>query len=487
MGETTESLIKVTNHIRGLLLDQKNRSLIVNSVSSEKEFHFIYNFSVKHLNSKAKEIDDALDLLSTEEITILNDMLQGVINLCKDEWVGDRNPVDIIKDASLRRICSLCGQKNNKWVYNIKNKFNRNQMNVGSTCIDEFPSIELQRGKTRSMLEKEALKKSRLQDLTIEFPGIENIVLNWSKEVDQFEVLIPSEIDNPFQELGIELKGIFDDFIAGKKDSELIGDIKLILENRKDFISSMREYEEGHRDNEYIVSRKMVNWLRRHGKDQTIETLKQTGYVTYKTVSGIHEPEFLLKIAKNMNLMFDNTEIEIIELDHEMKGFVIKPLKRMGLKLICPFDRFLGNFSWVLFGENNHARFSVTNIFKSSKIYGRKSVEMVANELRYRVNNSQLSISLYDSSHNDYLDLNEIDIYDKKTKKVTVLNLMNFLEKFKIYAFGIVEVDMDEIRWYLERLDKSMYRIHTPEELRQLREAGRDMNKRFNDDGDEDE
>lgn len=485
VGETTESSIKVAAHIRNLLLDQKNRSLIVNSVSSEKEFHFIYNFSVKHLGSKAREIDDALFSLNTEEITILNDMLQGVIKLCKDEWVGDQNPVEIINDDSLRKICSLCGQKNNKWVFNIKNRLNGNKMNVGSSCIDEFPSIELRRGKTRSMLENEALKKSRLQELTVEFPGIENIVLNWSKEVGQFEVLIPDEIDEQFQELGNELKGIYDDFIANKKDSELFSKINLILESRKGFISSMREYEEEHRDKEYIVTRKIVNWLKRHGKDQAIKILKQTGYVTYSTVSGIHEPEFLLKIAQNMNLMFDDTEIEIIDLDHEMKGFVVKPLKRFELKLICPFDSFLSNFSWVLFGENSHARYNVTNVFKSAKIYGRKSVEMVADDLRYRVNNSQISISLYDSSYNDYLDLNEIDIYDKKTKKVTVLNLMNFLEKFKVYAFGIEEVDVAEIRWYLEHLDKSKYRVHTPKELRQLREAGRDMSKRYRDDDDE--
>jgi len=481
MAETTEVTIILSEHIRTLILEKKNRSLIVNSVSSKKEFQFIYGFSVKHLTSRAKEIDEALELLNEEEIIILNDMLQGVINLCKDEWVGDYNPVEIINDDSLRKVCSLCGQKNNKWVFNIRNKINNNKMNVGSSCIGEFPSIELQKGKTRSMLEKEAMRKSLLQDLTLKFPGIEKVVVNWEKEVDRYEIMIPYEIEEPYQRIGIELKGIYDEYLIGSKDENIYKEIEEYLTKRKDFISAMEEYVKEHRESEYIVTNKIVKWLKEHGKNQTIETLKQTGYVTYDTASVIHEPDFLLKVADDMNFIFTDTEIEIIDLDFEMKGFVIKPLKKNDFNLICPFDRFIGNYTWVLFGENGHAKFSMQNIFKSTKIYDRKSVDIIVNDLIYRINDAHISLSLYESSLNDYYELNQLDIYDNNTKKVTVTNLMNFLQEFKIYAFGIKEVDMDDIRSYLSNLNPSMYKVYTPKQLRELREAGREISKIYSD------
>jgi len=72
------SKITLSEICRDLLLDRKNRALLVYSESCKKTLPDIYNFAKKHLDADANVIDVSLSSLTTKEIIIFNDMLQGV-------------------------------------------------------------------------------------------------------------------------------------------------------------------------------------------------------------------------------------------------------------------------------------------------------------------------------------------------------------------------------------------------------------------------
>lgn len=476
MPETSKILVSEPS--RKLLLDKKNKSLLVNSFHCKDKFSFLYKFSLEHIDSDASAIDMAIDKLSKEEIIMINDLLPGVLNICKNEWVGRENAVEIIIDEHKRESCSLCGKKNNKWVYNIVNKVSGVKMNVGSTCIGEFPSIELGANKTKTQLEKEAERKHILSGLTLKFPGIENIVDTWKKRAEEYEVLIPVNIESPYLKIGEELKEIFNSYLVNKGNTEDINKIESHLKERNEFLSKMAEYENAHKSNKYIVNRRIVNWLKAKEDYKTIDALKKTGYVTYELASRIEERLFLEEILKDFNQVYSEAGIELIGYDEEKKSFIIKPFKDFNVKLICNTKKFIDYFGWVLFDEERNAAFNLINIFKASSIYDNKSIELIVQSLRDVLRSSIYTLSLYEDKYVDFMSTNQIDLIYKKDDVVKVINLNKFLEEFKIYSFNIKKLDFKEIDVYLEHLTLAENKTYTRKELRELRQSGKDMGKR---------
>jgi hypothetical protein len=470
--------VKVSDICRELLLDKKNRSLLINSdITKNEEFIFLHEFATEYLDKDSKEIDVALELLDTDNIYFINDMLQGLINLCKAEWIGDNNPVEIITDPSKRKKCSLCGAPNNKWVYNIKNKINKRKMNVGSTCIGEFPSMEFMVGKTRSYLEKEAEKKIRLKDLTLRFHGIERIVSTWTSELDKYSILIPYELETPYLEVGDKIKKVFDDFINKKVDENCFSEIEGFLNERDYFLDAMREYEEDHEDDDYIASRKVVNWLYNKGDLQTIESLKSTGYITYMTATSIYEKSFLTKVMEDLNFTFEDTGVSIAGLNEEYQSFIIKPFKNEELKLYCSYQNFISYFGWSVFGEKQNAAFNLANLFKISRIRDRRSIDNIISNLKNTLRGTTFSVSTYSNRDYDYFTLNELDIFNKKTEKYTLVKLREFVDRFKSFAYKLGRDTVEDIIYYLEDIPTGERREFTRSQLRDLRTASKEMDK----------
>nr|BDD43639.1 hypothetical protein 8 [Bacillaceae bacterium] len=471
--------MKIDDRIRELILERKNRAIIANSESSRKEFQFLFNFCFQNLDNGAKEIDNNLEKLTQEEVTILNDMLQSVLNLCREEWIGDSNPVEIIDNPKFRKHCSLCDQPNNKWVFNIVNKFSRRKMNVGSTCIDHFPSITLKVGKTRSQLEREAEKKSRLQKITVQIPGIEREVINWNAQLDDFDILIPLKLEEPYVVLGEELKKLFDGFLDGKRDTSVIERIKEILNQRAMMIQEMIKYCDEYRNKKFVATREIVNWLKRRDQISVIEKLKETGYVTVDTAPNIHEKGFIETFISDINNICNqqSLSISILGTDVDHKNFIVEYIiNRNSIKLTCPLKNFLTYFSWIVFDGKQVARLDQHNIFKVCNITDKTSLEIVVSELKTLFKGTKYSISVNQTSE---FHSNEIDIINKKSDKVYVLNLNNFINEYKTMAFGIKEMNKkDLINDVKDFISKSNHKVYTRKELRELRSAGREFNKR---------
>lgn len=50
------------------------------------------------MDSPSNEIDKGFNYFTKDEIILFNDTLANVINQCRDEWIGDVNPYEIIED-----------------------------------------------------------------------------------------------------------------------------------------------------------------------------------------------------------------------------------------------------------------------------------------------------------------------------------------------------------------------------------------------------
>lgn len=471
-----ETKINIHDYIRELVLERKNRALIANSESSRKEFQFLFNFCFQNLDNDAKEIDIILDNLNQEEVIIMNDMLQSVLNLCREEWVGGSNPVEIINDPNLRKRCSLCNAPNNKWVFNIINKISGRKMNVGSTCIDHFPSITLKVGKSKTQIMREVEKQVRLQDITLKIPGIERAVQSWNVVLDDFDIIIPSNIEKTYVHLGENLKQLFDEYLEGKNEISIIDQIKEIMQQKELMLQKMTIYCDESRDKKYIATREIVNWLKRNDQYSVIEKLKETGFVTENTAPNIKEKHFIENIIWDINEYCEENKLDlkILGVDVDNNKFVIQSINRIILE--CSIGKFLTYFSWVVFNAESGIRFNLVNVFKACSIMEKPSQDIIINEIQKLLKGTNYSVSVNDSSD---IHSNDIYIADRKINKVHVLNINKFINEYKVLAFGIKRITTKELVADIEDfISKTEHKTYTREELRELRKAGREFNKR---------
>lgn len=112
--------------------------------------------------------------------------------VCK-EW----EMVDLIDDNKPLE-CSLCGQKDTKKKYYIKNKLNGTVLNVGSTCINNFDDISGIDGKSRQEIEKEWKIRNRDKYLNEKYPGIISKIDNWSKNINQIPTIIKGNFEKEY-------------------------------------------------------------------------------------------------------------------------------------------------------------------------------------------------------------------------------------------------------------------------------------------------
>ncbi|MDF2789851.1 MAG: hypothetical protein K0S80_2949 [Neobacillus sp.] len=459
---------------RKLILDRKNRSLIVNSESCKGNLPEIFEFMVKNLDKSADEIDLELEKLDDDETNTLNEMLQGVVNLCKDEWIGGNNPVEIIEDESKRKHCSLCNQPNNKWVFNIRNKINGKKMNVGSTCIDEFPSIELRRGKTRSQLQKEAERLAWNKQVTHYYPGILKKIENWDSQVNNYEILITNDLVNPYLEIGEKIKDIIEDYKSDRSVEDRMDLINSLLVEAEKCDCAIGEYVEENRESEFVVTRNIVKWLRKRNDLQTLDYLKRDGFIDSKTISMIYEHNFITSIVDRLNFIFDDINVMIVHCNFEKNGFVIKPYKNSSIKLFSKFKDILSCYGWILVGDSKYnAKVSLKNIVRISTYSDSSTLSKIIDVIGEQLKKVNI-FSLLNNETVDYIELGEIDIYDNKEQMVYVTPLIDFFNQYKIQIFNLENFDEKDLKSYLKERGKKYSR----KELTELREVSREYESR---------
>ncbi|ARF70731.1 hypothetical protein B7C51_24990 (plasmid) [Paenibacillus larvae subsp. pulvifaciens] len=461
-----------------LLKDKKKRNLLVNS-ESIKGYKTLYQFLLENEEINDKIIESKLS--DHDKITV-NDMFPNIIKLCQDEWKEEDDnlliPYEILEGEN-RKKCSLCGQ-NNKEIYYITNKFNGKKLNVGKICVKEFALNSFKDKKTRSQWNKEAKRNLRLQEINSIYNGIEKIVTNWDEELKKFELLIPSFFEKPYLKLGADIRKCFNDYLDKVIDKSVFEKIGMFLDQRSELINQMQMYCDENKDKDFVVNRKIVEWLRNNNDQQTIELLKNTGYVTVDTVHKINETEFLLEITKKMKSHLSSINMSIRGIDEDRESFIIKPSLFSDEKILCKYEVFLNNFGWVLFGEKpkNKPSFIRKNIIIVSRVYDRKTCELILLELGRLLAYSTSKISIYFDEENenrydydyDFYENNQLDLWDKRKNKIVVVRLSDFLKEFKLYALEVQDKDEVEKRLlkFVDFLPRETH-WYTKEEIRDIR------------------
>ncbi|ALS23174.1 hypothetical protein [Paenibacillus naphthalenovorans] len=443
------------------LTEKKNRSLLYHS-ETIKHYPTLYRFIIEN-----EDITEELirEKLSEEDLKTVEHLMPQIFKNCQDEWKSDDTkpyPLEILTGDNWIR-CSICGTKN-KEIYYIHNKISGQKLNVGSTCINYFLIDSMLDGKTKGQIKREASRIQRLSVLNQRYPGIGEIISNWNEELHKYEVLIPTSIEEPYLQLGEEVRQQYEDYLNGKEIS--VDLFEEYLEKQQQFLRDMENYNDAHKGNKFVVTRSIVNWLNRTSQNTVLEKLKETGYVTYSLAPKILEQRFIESLIPEINKHLAPINAVIIGTDEDTKSFIIKPFENLDVKLSLKYEKYLDIFGWKLFGEPQKGAIILYNIFYLSRVADDDSRLIILRELSKKL--SSVNMHLRFEGKYDYLGYNEIDIVDRKTDTVMVTKLNEFTEDFKHLAFDLGNKSISEIVNYFNRPEHKKY---STRELRDIRSS----------------
>ncbi|AYK05306.1 hypothetical protein [Brevibacillus laterosporus] len=447
---------------RQKLKDYEVRSLFFYSEYVKEEFPNIYQLVEEHQsNTRAIEMS-IIEQLPAEDLRIVDNIISDIIIRCKNEWEGSPVPYEEIEGKDSIP-CSLCNAPTKK-IYHIKNTLSNRIINVGSTCIDQFLMDDKLAGKTKAQLRKEGERAKRLTYINEKFPGIKQLLERWDDELQKYDVLLPNILSRPYQDIGDEVRYQFQSYIDGNYQEEVFRDIEYGLQQQENFIEEFRKYNSEHMNNKFVVTSKIVLWLKKHGDLKTLEELKESGYVSYNTAANIHEPEFILKIIQEVSHFFTEQKITILGTDQDSGGIILQITIGQDIQLVCKFKSFLNHFRWIVFNERQFVAVNLYNILYFSEPYNQRSFDLLIEKIKDQLNDCLINLNLTYYHQQDH----DLDLYDKRIEKYLTVDRKDFIKQFKTLL--IKPENTDDIIDYVDELVRQGRKYQTWDDLKSLRE-----------------
>ena len=187
------------------------RILLKSEIIKEKEYEWL-KILLEESNDYTVKTSQLANLEDKHQTFLTSSLYKNLYKNASDEW-----KIDHLDDTEEKLECSLCGQKDTKKKFYIKNKINNTMLNVGSTCINNFMDIRDINGKTVAEVNKEWERQQRIKVLNDKYPGIIEKIDNWNKKIEEIPTIINGNSEYEFDRLYNQIQELYNKFIKKKK------------------------------------------------------------------------------------------------------------------------------------------------------------------------------------------------------------------------------------------------------------------------------
>lgn len=427
------------------ILSNQHRVLLANSEVTKED-----PFLLKVINYDIEINDKNIKNFSPEEQQIIKSIPE-TIKIAETEWIG--NPVpEIILDGDERINCSLCGT-DNKLIFYIQNQRNGVKLNVGSRCITKFTIMENQGLNIKSII-REATKARRIKIIDARYPEVRVRLNHWRTKLNEFEIMIPNNIEKKYLWLGNEVSKIFDKYIKSNIKEPDLEIFQSLFKQADHELDKINEYVEIHKNDKNIVTKELEGWLKNHGFNHAITELKKTGTITINNAGYINEPSYMNKFAQKVNNLPGKPylcSIDTKTLDYvlEIKGYEDIELHILPRYLIQSFGNFL---------FNNKVDINIKELLKQSKIIDIKSVSAFIKKSEIYLKQINAFISYSD------LDNNTLTVGRLDEDIFVEINLGSYINYLKMIVFKHESLDIRSFKNFIFSRPQ-----HTKKELDNIR------------------
>ena len=414
----------MTSKNTNALVTKEQINLLVNS-ECVKRYHNLYVLLklYKSIN-KAIYLNDIKHLSNSdnETFSILLYSLKEIIDEASKEWkqggfIGTEY-----------NTCQLCGSNKLTLNYKILNIINKNQMIIGSRCINKFPLINTNNMNIRDEI-KRAKKIDRINKLNNKYENILDIIQSWKTFYKEFPIILPKQFDDSFAKLYIKSQNFYNNFVDGKLN---LSDIEIFNTYMSEFSmlkSDAEQFYNNNKLNKYICDTPIIQWINKQKNRNYIKNkiMINGGIINYSIARDIYSLDFINKFKKEIIDYFETSGFEVSKITDDSILLKYRTYENIKINLTLSLKEFTLKFSDIFFNKlkNNTSGFII------SKFKFLWTLDNLENYM-YILNNRIKSTGYYFSTvFRQGILINLIRI--EKEKQFLELNGDKFLDIIKIY------------------------------------------------------
>lgn len=436
------------------ILSRDEISLLINSEEPKdnKLYGNLYDILLKIQNLKAINLESLIELkLNSIGIAALTYNKQSLLENVKGEWYVENHSAE---DPDKKVKCGLCNTPN-RYLFYIRNRINNKQLNVGSSCIKNFPGIE---GYTEYKYQlNQTVKTQKEIARRIEFhkvfPNCTEIIESSSNYFNSLPILLPFELYFSLNDTVKYLRLIYTKYIKyGKTPTETMRTSFELFTETIEIYNNLKieadKFIEENINKKFICKRPEINWILQNKKYSLLK-----------------------KIAHNNGMYCIETIGQIISIDFIKTNFysIQNALKAKDIKLTIP-QNSQSNFQfWLRYGNNLSYNINLKQFMKSIGAYcifqkkfiyykhdlmkvskiaiTNKNIEIVIDSLKLAIQRLNYALLIDDKTHTIYL-------YQKTTKLIKEYSYGGFLDLYDINRIRTNINDIDFVWDYLIKKGK---------------------------------
>lgn len=460
------------------IIDKRAGKILVESeVINNKENKWLKEL-LEEKSDNSVNIEQCKKLDNSQKTFLKSSLYKDLYKNASDEW-----NIDHLDESEEKLECSLCGQKDTKKNYYIKNKISGKMLNVGSTCISNFRDIRDINGKTVKEISKEWEIQQRKKALNDTYNGIVEKIDNWNKKIDEIPTIIDGQLEEEYDRVYIKIQDLYSKFIKNRKiDFELAKKINDLVYRGEEILEKIYKDIDSKKNNEWNITKEIKEWCYkdRDRNNIVIGFLKKDGVLGWRSACRIYEINLVNKIVGKFKAIFNNSNIFIIGYNEKYNTITINIrdgnayVARIDLE--CSYPKFVQEYGGLIFEDetkyNNQKQFVIEN----STIIESASIDMSISNIKHLFNKSNLRIHSWNENYNEI-------VFTENNKDYIIINAKGFVNKFikYVYASKLTETEYDSLKKYIinngEKISKEDYnsRIETREKAEKAMQV--DYNK----------
>lgn len=212
----------------------------------------------------------------------------------------------------------------------IINEVNNNKLEVGSSCITKFPSInDKYKGESIKKIERwnktSPEKLDRLGYFHDIFGGGKDIYQSWESIYNSYTIEFPNAFDNEFKLIIKNAGKIYKDFINCKSDINSLIEFKKCLREANYFFDKADEFYCENKINKYICTKEIGNLLRKLNYKNMLSIIKDSECLIQKDFAKyINNKEFIARFKKDIENCFERINLKLEAINENNIIFSIK-------------------------------------------------------------------------------------------------------------------------------------------------------------------
>lgn len=421
------------------------RILLKSEIIKEKEYEWL-KILLEESNDYTVKMSQLANLEDKHQTFLTSSLYKNLYKNASDEW-----KIDHLDDTEEKLECSLCGQKDTKKKFYIKNKINNTMLNVGSTCINNFMDIRDINGKTVAEVNKEWERQQRIKVLNDKYPGIIEKIDNWNKKIEEIPTIINGNSEYELDRLYNQIQELYNKFIKKKKaDLAIANKINELVYKGENLLQEIYKDIDKKKNNDWYITKEIKDWCLndRERNKIVIEFLKQDGVITWRSSCRIQENNFVKMVLEKLKECFNNSNIQIMEFNESNKSLIINirdgNIYTARIDLECLYSNFMSEFGEIIFKENKKYIDAKKFILENSRIISENSIDISISNMKFLLDKSQRRIYKWDTQYNEI-------VFYGDNKKYIIVNAKQFINKFieLVFCRKLQEKEIEDINKYV--------------------------------------